>query len=193
LAALPGLVVGEASEVPTNRTPLRRGRGDLSHREWISLDYGEHGDRPAFGSDVERREAWDRHRERLLKACHLGRRPRAWWDYESPVRYPKNADYAVARLYEAGLLTDQELAVFTARWREEFEHAQDPNFEHCIGHAKPGDTFANWLSGAAARRAHYAWAGIPRELVKKWTSERRSRSKTIRRLRTAAERRGEPV
>ena len=53
--------------------------------------------------------------------------------------------------------------------------AQEPGFAHCIGHAKPGDTFATWLSGEAAKRARYAWAGIPNQLVAQWAASQRRR------------------
>jgi hypothetical protein len=86
-------------------------------------------------------------------------------------------------LWEAGLLTDEERIELEQAWRECFEQAQQPGFQHCIGHAKPADTFATWLKGAAAKRAHYKWAGIPRELLRRWTEERRRRSETIRKLR----------
>jgi hypothetical protein len=53
---------------------------------------------------------------------------------------------------KVGLLFDNERAELLTRWREEFDRAQEPGFAHCIGHAKPGDTFATWLSGKAAKR-----------------------------------------
>jgi hypothetical protein len=110
----------------------------------------------------------------------------AWWDYESPIPYP-GRDYAAATLYEAGLLTEGEISELTARWREDFERAQEPGFGLCIGFAKPSDPVATWLEGNAARRAHYRWAGIPRDLLKRWTAQHRHRSKTIRELEEAAE------
>src|SRR6516164_5817645 len=76
------------------------------------------------------------------------------------------------------------LAELEARWREYFDQAQEPGFTHCIGHAKAGDTFASWLEGAAAKRAHYRWAGIPHELIRKWTAECRRRNEAIRKLQT---------
>jgi hypothetical protein len=75
-------------------------------------------------------------------------------------------------------------------WRRDFERAQQPGFKFCIGHAKPGDTFASWLEGEPAKRAHLKWAGVPRALIRKWTAERRRRGKTIRKLDAAA---GDPA
>ena len=169
--------------MPTNRTPLHRNRHGLSFEEKMSLEFGDHPCRPpAFRSNDERREAWLRHRERLLASCLYGRRPAGWWDYEAPIPRPRDQDYEQAALYEAGLLTEIERADLLARWREEFERAQEAGFVHCIGHADPGDTFASWLQGNAAKRAHYRWAGIPRELIRAWTLERRRRGRAVRKL-----------
>jgi hypothetical protein len=146
----------------------------------MGLWLGEIPGRPAFRSEAERRELWLRHRDRMLARCGPGRRPAGWWLYESPIRRPTNHDYESAALYEAGLLTEEESVQVVARWRKHFEQAQVPDFAHCIGHAKPGDTFASWLYGTTAKRAHYRWAGIPRLLVLKWTMERKRRDKTVR-------------
>ena len=141
--------------MPTNRIPLRRAfRAPLSHAQEMALWLGELPGRPAFCNEEERRELWFRHRDRLLARCGPGRRPAGWWIYESPIRHPNNHDYESAALYEAGLLTKEESVQVVARWRDQFERAQRPGFEHCIGHAKPGDTFATWLKGMAAKRAH---------------------------------------
>jgi hypothetical protein len=86
-------------------------------------------------------------------------------------------------LFEAGLFADAEREFLLRRWRKDFEKAQADNFQHCIGHARKGDTFATWLKGDAAREAHYAWAGVPRSLLKKWTAERRRQDRTVRKLR----------
>ena len=55
-------------------------------------------------------------------------------------------------------------------WREEFERAQAPGFTFCIGERGDGRG-AQWLTGQAAREAHYAWADVPRSLIAKWTKE----------------------
>ena len=162
--------------MPTNRIPLRRPfLAPLSHAQEMALWLGELRGRPAFCNEEERRELWFRHRDRLLALCGPGRRPAGWWLYESPIRRPTNHDYESAALYEAGLLTKEESVQVVAMWREQFERAQAPDFAHCIGHAKPGDTFASWLYGTAAKRAHYRWAGIPHSLVRKWAVKRRRR------------------
>jgi hypothetical protein len=173
--------------MPSNRTPLQRpNRIPLSHEAEMSLRYGEMPHRPGFASEEERRAAWFHHRDHLLQHCRWGKRPAAWWDYECPIRRPRDHDYEEAALFEAGLLTETEVAELTKLWRERFEQAQRPDFAYCIGHANPGDTFASWLHGEPAKRAHLKWAGVPRSLIRKWTAQRRRRGKTIRELETAS-------
>jgi hypothetical protein len=173
-------VVWDAKKMPTNRTPLyRHPRHRLSFFEELSLEYGEAAHRPTFASDTERQAAWARHRNHLMRRWRHGWRSQAWWDYEAPIPLPRDQEYEKAALWEANLLSDAERAELEACWREEFERAQEPAFQHCIGHKKQGDTFATWLSGVAAKRAHYKWAGIPRELIRRWTAERWCRNKAI--------------
>jgi hypothetical protein len=170
----------------TNQTPLQRpNRLRLSHEEELSLRYGDLPSRPAFAGDEERRAGWFHQRDRLLQHCSGGQRPAGWWDFESPVPYPRDRDYAAATLWENGLLTSTEVTELTAKWREDFERAQQPGFTYCVGFAKPGDTVATWLEGAAARRAHYRWAGIPRSLLKEWRTQRRRLGRTVRELEEA--------
>jgi hypothetical protein len=115
--------------------------------------------------------------------CNGGRRPAGWWEFESPIPYP-GRDYAQAALYEAGLLTEGEVAELISRWRRDFERAQDPGFTYCVGFAKLGNTTATWIQGEAARKALYRWSGIPKALLRKWTAERRRRGKIVRKLET---------
>jgi hypothetical protein len=169
--------------MPTNRTPLcRHPRHRLSFLQEQSLGYGEFHGPPAFPSDAARRESWMRHRDYFLRRCRHGWRPAAWWDYEALIKRPLDSDYEKAALWEANLLSVDERAELESDWRERFERAQDPGFEFCIGHAKPGDTFATWVKGTPAKRAQYKWAGIPHELIRRWTEERKRRSKATRKL-----------
>ena len=129
----------------------------LPFQQENSLRYGELTDCPAFSDDEARQVAWVLHRDRLLQHCSGGKRPAGWWDYDSPVPYPRDSDYAEATLYEAELLVESEVTELMARWRSEFERAQDPGFMFCGG--------AIWLKGEAARKAHLKWAGVPRALI----------------------------
>jgi hypothetical protein len=140
----------------------------------------------AFRDEDEHRDAWIRNRDRLLAWYRHGRRPAAWWQFEAgDLRYPGH-DRERSMLYEAGLLGEEERVELVAHWRARFVQAQQPGFMFCIGHAKSGDTFATWLEGEAAKKAHYAWSGIPKKLLKEWTRARRRRSRTVRQFETAA-------
>jgi hypothetical protein len=131
-------------------------------------------------------ERWERHRDLMMARAVAGRRPEEWWEYEAPIPRPRDSEDEAPVLYEAGLLSAAEIAELMPRWREHYDKANKPDFCFCIGHAKPGDTFASWLEGAAARRAHYRWSGIPREIIKKWDAERVRRARAIRKLKRAS-------
>ena len=141
---------------------------------WLRFGWDERWD-DAFASEPEHAEAWARNRERLMAACPHGRRPAAWWQFKSPIPYPRDDEYAPAALFEAELLTDSETAELVAEWREQFETAQAAGFWFCLG---PG----RFLKGQPAKRAHYRWAGIPVKLVKRWSLEYRRRHRTVRAL-----------
>jgi hypothetical protein len=168
----------------TNKSPISRPhRGQLNHWQENVLRYGPE-DRwdDAFPDEAAVQEAWAANRERILSSYNWGRRPWAWWAYDSTIPYPRDPDYAEARLYESGQLSEEERAQLVARWREHFDKAQEPGFSYCIGHLRPGDSFATWLEGPAAQRALYKWAGIPRTLLREWKAQHRRRQKVIRRL-----------
>jgi hypothetical protein len=115
----------------------------------------------SFASEKERRRLWAAHRERIMEYWGRdGRRPLAWWKYESPIPYPGYARERSA-LFEAGLLTKSEVKALTADWRIEFNRASQPNFFFTTA---PGEI----LQGEAARQKHFAWADIPSALVEQW-------------------------
>jgi len=125
------------------------------------------------------REDWERYREGLMRDCRPGERPEEWWLYESGEEEPSTSEQA-QRLWELGELGPAELPDVMSKWRERWEKAQKPGFAYCIGHAKEGDTFASWLEGAEARKAHYRFWGIPAKLVEQWNAERRAAAKLKR-------------
>jgi hypothetical protein len=152
--------------MPTNRTSLERpSRHHLTHDEEMSLCFGELRHWPAFADDEERKAAWFTHRAKLLQHCSWGRRPAGWWDYECPIERPRDRDYEEAALFEAGLLTQGEIDELMAKWRSDFERAQDPQFMYRAATA--------WLDGWRAKKAYLKWAGVPRALIREWTVERR--------------------
>jgi hypothetical protein len=162
--------------VATNRHPIRHAhRGRLTHSQEMTLLYGKEPRwAEAFATEEEYRDAWIRNRERLLAGYRNGRRPMAWWTLESPVAFP-GYEHQQSVLYEAGLLGDEERAELERWWHEQFLRAWNPQFFHCDG---PGRIF----EGEPARKAHFKWADIPHELVRKWTVGYRRRRKTIREL-----------
>lgn len=111
-------------------------------------------------------ERWERHRDRMLEQERAGRRPQEWWAYEAPIPWPGYDDETLA-LYKAGLLSAEELSELTPWWREQYDRSHDPDFFYC---GAPG----NFLKGAEARKAHYRWAQIPPDIVKRWDEERQA-------------------
>lgn len=154
--------------MPTNRTLMRRpSRRRLSASQEMALWMGEAPHKPAFHDEEEAREAWFYHRDRLLAAWGKhGRRPMAWWHFESKFSWP-GLEREQSTLFEAGALTEEEAAELVAWWHEQFERAQRPDFFFCEG---PGRFF----SGAAARRRQYAWADIPDRIVKEFEAAYRA-------------------
>jgi hypothetical protein len=122
-------------------------------------------------------ERWRRHREQLMEwEGRSGRRPPEWWLYERKLQ-PPEAGKETELLLAMGELSAAELIRLEPDWRVEYDRAQAPGFAFCIGHAQPHETFATWLDGDEAKRAHYAWAGIPKLLLKTWNAERRRSKK----------------
>ena len=117
------------------------------------------------------RERWRRHRETMMRNQYPGSRPEEWWLYERQMPEPP---HQAATLYAMGELHGAELDQVMRDWRQAYEHALGPGFSYNTGE--------RWLGGAAARRAHYRWAGIPPDLVRKWDVERRRQAKVIRSL-----------
>jgi hypothetical protein len=107
-----------------------------------------------------------------------GRRPLAWWEFESPIPWP-GYERQQSALFEAGLLTEVEAAGLTTWWRAQFERAQQPDFSYCLGPMR-------WVKGSRARREQYAWADIPPSLVRKWSTEHKRQARTIRKLEAEA-------
>jgi hypothetical protein len=156
--------------------PPDRSRRSLNHGQRMFLLYGPADQwADAFADEREVREAWEQHRARILGHYRRGRRPWGWWQFEAgELRYP-GYDREQAVLFEAGLLAPEERAELVTDWRREFERAQAADFWICLG---PGRS----LKGAPARRQHYKWADVPRELLLRWTRERRRQGKAIRQL-----------
>jgi hypothetical protein len=98
--------------VNSNSVELTRGqRLNLTTRQPLL------GEGHAFGSEAERRQAWQVHGQRLLEDGRPGLRPGAYWSYERPEidaqRIPHETD--VQLLYRFGLLTPDEIETLRQR------------------------------------------------------------------------------
>jgi hypothetical protein len=117
-----------------------------------------------------------------------GRRPQAFWEFDSPVPFP-GRDLEQSTLWRLGVFSADEKARVEARWRADFQRAQDPNFSYCLGPAE-------FLIGDLARKAHYKWCDIPFELVQKWSAELRQQTEKENppaKLRRGSSRPDEPI
>jgi hypothetical protein len=95
--------------------------------------------------------------------------------------YP-GRDLERSTLWRANQLTADEKAALESEWWREFTTAQAVDFSI-------NDGSSEILVGDCARAAHYAWADIPRELVKRWLAvERRRRARA-----KVAVRNGRPI
>jgi hypothetical protein len=139
--------------------------GAITSQQEMELWLGPSHHGPAFASEEERRRLWNEHRDRLLRLFGQdGRRPMAWWKYESPVPFP-GLRRQRSTLYEHGLLDEAEARALVADWKVEFERASQPDFFFTAG---PGEI----LHGEVARQKHFAWADIPSALVQQWEAAR---------------------
>jgi hypothetical protein len=109
----------------------------------------------------------------MLQNEFAGRRLIEWWLYERQTQQPA---HRAAALYAMGELAGAELDAVMRDWRQHYEHALG-----CDNFSDNGGA-DGWLQGAAARRAYYGWAGIPRDVVRQWDAVRRRQAKVIRDL-----------
>lgn len=115
----------------------------------------------AFNTEAEVEAAWQRYREALLACCPPGRRPWGWRIFdELGARVPwKGYDRERSGLWRAGVLSLEETATVERQWRLDFVRAQNLD--------------------EARKRAHFAWADIPRELVRRWKQSKKEPSNAI--------------
>jgi hypothetical protein len=171
LAARRGSGLSPTPPQPPNHPPLTRAQ---EMELWLGPSH--HGS--TFATRTELRWAWLTHGDRIM-AMHAspGKRPMAWWEFEAgDLQF--NADRERSTLYDTGILGEEERRELLAYWRQQFERAWSAGFVLHTG--------GRVLKGASARRAHYAWADIPAELVNEWTSQRLRRGKTIRKPKATA-------
>jgi hypothetical protein len=118
------------------------------------------------------RAAWEENRAELMRqfGSH-GRRPLAFYEFDW--RHGPRPPYETERseLWRRGLLTEPECVALEREWYAEFVRCSARDF--AIARPWP----QGLLTGAAARRAHYRWADIPAELIKRWTGREPTRRK----------------
>jgi hypothetical protein len=123
-----------------------------------------------FNSREELEQAWQEHgAEIMARWGSHGRRPQIWWELAAGDLEHPGYSRERSTLWRAGVLSEVERSELEHEWRQEFETAQAPDFTLHDGNGI--------LVGDCARVAHYAWADIPRELVKRWTAARRRRER----------------
>ena len=125
------------------------------------------GAHPTTGSHFRSREdlvaAWEAGRAVVMRlwGSH-GRRPMGWWEFDAGDLKHPGYDRERSVLWRAGVLSAVECAELEHQWEVEFTRAQSPGFTMNTG--------GEILKGDCARTAHYQWADIPRELIRKWTA-----------------------
>lgn len=96
------------------------------------------------------------HRDRLMELfAHNGRRPQAWWRYESPIPWP-GFNLERSSLWAAGLLGAAEKRALEQDWRQEFDRSLAPDFNY-LG-----------LRGREALIAHLVHHDVPAALAERW-------------------------
>jgi hypothetical protein len=97
---------------------------ELSPDQAQELWLGAGANGSVFQDESERHAAWLKHRDRLMElwGAH-GRRQLAWWCYEAPADLDYDYSCEQSTLYEAGLLSETEMAELTVRWKYEFDRA----------------------------------------------------------------------
>ena len=95
------------------------------------------------------RERWQKHRARMMAACHEGRRPIEWWLYELGRWPPENQTQT---LYTMGVLRAEEIAKLMKFWRIAYEDTNKRTPEQ--------------------RQKYLDFHSVPHELVAQWDAER---------------------
>jgi hypothetical protein len=122
------------------------------------------GPHPTTGSCFCSREelvaAWAAGRAVVMRLWGSGgRRPMAWWQFDTELKYP---GYARERsfLWRHGILEPEETLEAEAEWQRDFDAARG--------------------MGARERREHLAYHDVPAELVTAWEAERKPRWRRAR-------------
>jgi hypothetical protein len=121
----------------------------LSYDQLQELWLGPSHDGSYFGSTEELEQAWQTHRDEVMRLFgRSGRRPQAWWCFDAPelgLQWP-GFDRERSCLYDNGVLDEGEVAELVRFWRREFDRDRKP--------------------------AHLNWADVPHSLRRQWQAER---------------------
>jgi hypothetical protein len=166
----PAAAAAVTHQARKRRVRLQAITGDgLSPGQKMELIYGPGASGSLFRDREHLESAWAACRDELLERANPGRRPAIWWMLEATISYP---GYGSERsvLWRMDLLSADERLALETEWRAAFRESQAPDFT-------VNDGSGELLKGDCARQAHYAWADIPRELVKRWTAAARRRAR----------------
>jgi len=154
----PVLGTGSPNQRRKRQHQLRALAGDGTLSELQELWLGPHPTTGSvFSSPQDLREAWERHRDEVMRLWGQGgRRPMGWWQFDTELKYP---GYYRERsfLWRHGILGPEEKFEVEHEWRADFEAAH--------------------RMGARERREHLEHCDVPPELIERWISERRRRAR----------------
>ena len=142
--------------MPVKRRSAKRRVHEFSWEVWMDLSLGPNERWKVFEDDAERRAAWEVHRERLMTGINPGKRPDAWWTFESPEPYDRAVPECL-QLYRIGELKGRELERCMAIWQSHIGKGLQYGY-HQRGRLVP--------PGPEAERLWRAWSGCPDELFR---------------------------
>jgi hypothetical protein len=149
--------------MPTKRRLPKARRGSLPFEYWLSLTIGDNPHKPAFSNERERRAHWEEFREQLLSRSVRGKRPWAWWQYDSP--QPRDPGcHETLQLYRLGQLKGDELAAVMADWKEWAVKARRLHWQ--AGPSGGSGVTRSFGPSLETERHWRQWAGIPDELFR---------------------------
>jgi hypothetical protein len=153
------LGTGSKNQARKRQHQLRAATGGHLHASrmmelWLGPNWSQGS---LFSSREELVAAWEENRDEAMRqwGSH-GRRPMAWWEFESgDLKHP---GYFRERstLWRAGVLTPAERAGVEHEWRQDFDAVRGQD--------------------ARTRREHYDHCDIPFELVAQWSRRKRPRN-----------------
>ena len=104
----------------------------------------------------QHRQLWVANRDHLMALfAHGGRRPQAWWRFESDIAWP-GFSLEKSTLWAAALLDEAERRELEASWYEVFNQSLEPGFSF------------QGLTGGEAHLEFLIFHDVPPELCERW-------------------------